>query len=295
MIFCRHLSVILFSFVFFFSQQASPVVILLNGTSSAGKSSIAHELTQQLREAVEIVSFDQVFFDTAVSMVRKRGYAVENVSCLCELTEKMLLERPDDKDLPSQEVIVAEAFLEMEKRIRFLAAQGKHVIVDALTESAEDAAMQAGWISGIQVLHVLVYCSPMCLVDHVDKRNSSGCSCDYRTLCQCLTQFFAMYKKSAAEECSIDELNAGELEQVLDKAKEEVRADVDATEDEKREFEVNVQKLIHEDLCLKECDVLKIVPAGFVKADIIFNTGISSPQECAQKIFEKFPKASLYF
>lgn len=269
-------------FVLVISNGSAGTVILLNGTSSAGKSSIAQELKKALLpNNVEILSIDIVFYEVAREIIKERGYAVDPNKSWTELCESL----PEELVLSEKEII-PRAEKKLYEKIKHHAASDKYVILDAVICNTKHAEKWAVALDGLVVQKVLVYCTPTKLLEHVIQRNTDINEEEHRPLTQPFFQFFKMFtiQKSGTDQY-IEEINPQALETLITKN----FADPMPTMNEgdlKRAKKV-IENYQPKFACKTGEQTIKIVPEPFVTYDIVVNAGTSSAKECAQQIIKK--------
>lgn len=255
-------------------------VIVLNGTSSAGKSSIAQALQKALYpEKIEVLSIDTVFYEIAREYIEEQGYEVDPNKNFTELCASLpeTFEIDGDNLLPRAET-------ELFERIKKYAQTDKYVIVDAVINNSKEAEKWAQVLEKLSVYNILVYCSPNKLLERVMQRNQSNIIEEHRGIAQPFEQFFAMYCVQKTETFSIDEINALELDDLIQKNIVEKKHTMEQDEqtEAKRALKVYKKKFLN-----TEAKTIKIVPEDFIVFDLVVNSSILSSQECAQQIIEK--------
>ena len=268
------LSVVLAVFCLIPSHCSAGKVIFLNGTSSAGKSSIAQMLKQKLTTSkVTIVSYDNILFDTLKKVALEKKFDVGAIQGFKELQETLHENAINPEELAQR---VDEALFEL---VKHRACYDDYVILDAVTEDENEFKVFKEKTSNFDLLHVLVYCGPKKLVEHVFQRNKSNNKDEHRSAVGCLVQFYSMYQPCSENELCIDTIQTKELRMLVNKELKTAQPPLEEEEIFKAEMDV-VQKFK-----LDVQDTVVIKP--FFLYDAIVNTGISSSQACAQQIIEK--------
>lgn len=226
-------------------EKSKPgMIILCNGTSSAGKSTLVKALHELYEDDFEIAGIDAYAqthqFNGFANLRYHRFY----------------------------------------KMIHKKALAGQNMLVDTVLYHNRykkyDAMLCA---DGIQLIKILVYCPVDCLVDHVRKRNLNGNAMEHRTVSQAFRAFLALYtmhKKGKTQ--IIDTMHSSEM-----KAAVEQSLDVIArwSEKSKKRQHITNKKMVHK-FDLDTPHQIFITPAH--RWDLIVNTGINSPYEIAQQI-----------
>lgn len=232
----------------------SGTIILLNGTSSAGKSSIIKELQNIYENSFSVVSID--------GFIRERSI---------NWSEDTI----DWDDL----------WTKFYTHIKNLSESGQAIVID--TVCYEEGYQKYNAILGTQLIKILVYCPLDIIIEHVEERNNSGDADERRSLCQACEQFLSLYSaQNSSEDIIIDTIDSSRILYVLDKVKEETdrwsqeRKDGDETDYQKRCTEVyqGFEKKFHVSE-VNEISLIQIYPWDF-----IVTTGINSSAIAAQQI-----------
>lgn len=126
--------------------------------------------------------------------------------------------------------------------------------------------------SGAKLFVVLMYCSPIVIVDHVEKRNKTGDDREHRTLSKVLSMFCHKFRPVATKDNSIDVLRMSDVEKHISNRR--------ALKKIKEEFFRTNQPLVY---------IASRLPKS--KYDCFINTGTMSISECAQQIKKEFQDA----
>lgn len=240
-------------------------VVLLNGTSSAGKTSIMYELQKIYGDAYQIVLLDDFI----------RLYVLEHPEAIDSSIAKDALQKHWDA-----------LFTLFYQHINTLIVSGKNVFVDTL-EYQDEYELHTLLLAQTRIITILVYCPPHVIVEHVEKRNQSGDEREQRAIGQAFRQFAEFYRvKESAEDVVIDRINTVLIKNALDKAKEEIDLDVQhAPSDVALEKAMkNDQFYLHfvQRFTLDEQQEIALVPT--CSWDLIVNASVDTPWEIAQKI-----------
>jgi chloramphenicol 3-O-phosphotransferase len=260
------------------SNCSAGTIILLNGTSSAGKSSIAQELTNMLTaHTVASISYDEVLGRVLRTMAKEKGYScTENQSLndLCKMLPDGALDRVEfGHRIDSM----------LHDEIRKLVEIHKFVIVDAATEDQEDYAIRMQQLAGLNVFHILVYCNPEKLMEHVSKRNLSDNKDEHRTIVNPFAQFYSIYKPAQSNEHCIDTLDIKKTNALLGVVLE--KAQPMLNDEEKAEATQLLLKNFVQKFKCDEQATIKINP--FFTYDLLVDTSTVSAEACAQQIVKK--------
>jgi len=151
--------------------HTSGKVILLNGTSRAGKSSIARELSKLFGSESCIIEIDAIAYNLAQSKVQGKGIEVLQDKGLLDLLDSI-----PEGTLSAEEIngLYPEAEKAMYNQIKKLHAAKKIVIVDTVLEGKQDIDECKKQLHECDLIPVLIYCTPSVLVQRVQERNRTG-------------------------------------------------------------------------------------------------------------------------
>lgn len=189
-------------------------IIFLNGTTTAGKSSIALELKARLEKQslpVDILALDafvvpKIQWALGANRFNPRNILVANVDLITPL---------------EIEEIVKKSQVELCSAARVAYDQGKLVIIDAPAYSSEKIDFYQQELKGLNVTWSLVYCPVSTLVERVINRNKTSGIMEQRSILQALNQFNHLYCRSdhyCQSDYSIDKLSQENVHAVCDRA-----------------------------------------------------------------------------
>lgn len=235
-------------------KTESGLVVLFNGTSSAGKSAIVNELQGIYGPTYEVVALD----DFQVAYQKEHPIAAS--------------EREAMRAMPIEKLrlLFRKIHEAMYSHVKQLALQGKNVFVD--TVDFDDAYDHYSSILGHEkIIKILVYCPLDVIVDRVQKRTLEGST---RSLNLVWGQFPAIYKlQESDKEVVVDRVATSRIKTKLPLVREEAKLSPEEAISES-DF-VNQFKL-------DTRDEIVLVPKH--QWDLIVNTGINSPEEVAQEV-----------
>ena len=163
------------------SEIKSGIVILLNGTSSAGKSTLVKELQKIYDQTLYVASIDDF-------MITREGY------------------NPKTR------------YPNFYNHIKEMALSGKDVVVDTVQYQREYERYDE-ILKPCNVIKILVYCPLDGLIIHVQKRNQLQDPREKRTINAAFEQFLTLYKaKSSKTDIIIDQIAASKIKDALTKA-----------------------------------------------------------------------------
>ena len=226
------------------SSEKSGMIVLLNGTSSAGKSSIVNELQEIYGNNFTVVSLDG-FMST---------YEKDNYD---------------------------EFFDDFYKHVKNLSKNHNKVLVDTVEYEAQHE--QFGAILSGNLVKILVYCPLDDIAQRVKKRKQSQDEAEHRSVRQAFEQFLGLYKKqSQSDELVIDKIYTSSIKKLLPKIKEECNG-LDLSVDERVERYDKIIQAAQEIFNFNDHRKIKIVPQQNCW-DLIINSGINSPAQSAYEI-----------
>ncbi len=223
------------------------MIILLNGTSSAGKTTLTQALNA-IYENYEVAHID--------NYTRRHNQGSFKTKCHGFYTE-----------------------------IKDVALAGQNIIVDTVLYHDHYAAYDDLLTNRdqknkpIKLIKILVYCSIDSIVDHVRKRNELSNSLDHRTVHQALIGFLSLYTiKNAKHSTMIDTIDSLQAKIALKKAMSTIHPQ--AHKYLKRLAKIN-QKVMHQ-FNLNKVNKVTIYPQH--SWDLIVNTSNQTPEQLAQQI-----------
>lgn len=256
------------------ARDLPPVLLLLNGTGSAGKSSIGRTLEKSLRhstflseERLVLAAYSDILREKHLQPARPLHDIPELMSYRAQLPTRI------EAGLKRAFRERGQDFIRQETRrqVELAARQGYDFILLDNTlwkpEQVEEWRRQA---LGYRAFHVVVYCPLSSLLEHVKTRNRSVDRFEHRDLALPLEMYFSMYP-ATTDPNPIDCL---EREQVARDLQECSLYQQSLTGQP-----ANFQNYLQTD------PSLNIAP--FFNYDMSVNTGRSSPEECAQQICQE--------
>lgn len=287
-----------------FPKNTSPakksVAILLNGTSSAGKTTVAQALIPLLEESSDIVSQDEMYLEllwqaicqdtTLLESIRQKfvaeyGRSHKSEDEFCEyvgiLHERGSLDKKLNWDDVGQHVYakMCTSYL-----------TGKNVIGDMVITSKDGIECLSKNLRDIPAFKVMVYCPLEELFQHLIKRNQSKNERDHRQLDLPFLVFFALYKKQEANDPIVDVLKKDTINSVVWQIQEIAKK----TETDPVKLALFLQKIdsqkqkIFETLGLNDHEEVAI--ASKFPYDFIVNAGLFTADECARQIMDAVKK-----
>lgn len=246
-------------------QYPIGTVVLLNGTSSAGKTSIVYELQKIYGDAYSVAILDDFI----------RAYEAEHHETIDGSITNDALNKHWDA-----------LFTIFYQHINSLLLLGKHVIVDTL-EYQDEFEINKKLLVAAPIITILVYCPPHVIVEHVEKRNQSGNIQEQRFVGQAFRQFFEFYKvQESKEEVVIDRISTILIKNALDIAKNDIDLEAQGVP-----RHIALEKVVNNDqfylhfmqrFQLHNEHEVALTPTH--SWDFIVNAGLDTPATMAQKI-----------
>jgi len=184
----------IFAGIYFLNQQPrSGTIVLLNGTSSAGKTSIIKELQKIYGDSCAVVIGD-------------------------DFLATYLIEHPQPISMTQdayQRQMLRDAFL----HVKQLSLHNAHVFVDFAEINAKHYCTI---LDCNKVVKILVYCPLDILVDRVAERNRSGNTNETRTLSMPFGQFLNIYKlQESSDEVVVDRIKTSRIKYAVQIAEQD--------------------------------------------------------------------------
>lgn len=247
--------------------QAQGTIVIINGTSSAGKTSITKELQKIYGDSYVFVNADN-FYDI---------YTVEHPT-----------QKPES-------LYMCESFNALLLHVKQLSLNGKNVFAD-IVQSDDQYEHDFSILKCDKLVKILVYCPLDVIVEHVEKRNTSGDKKEKRTISQAVAQFKDIYKiQESAADMIIDYIPTSRINRALQVAMQEINQYIKTeiyldspwkltqkeAEQERGKWKLFANQFI-EQFQLDTHEKIALAPKH--SWDLVLNTKISSSAECADAI-----------
>lgn len=260
------------------------LVIVLQGTTSAGKSSIQVCLETLLQDYnVCIVRIDDFIWKSVIEEAKLLGFIHENIS-LDEIQKTIMI----NKDIifaKFKENNWIEPKKELHRAVKKLASEGKIVLVDTVHGDGVDYADFLEQTKDVKIIACQIYCSSCVLAQHVAQRNNLIGYAEKRDAIFTLQEYCRLYQVATLsdriDQISIDDVQAS-LEIILQDLQSSMPQDI-------------VQKKLDEIRDLYERTFFlhgstQVAVASKYPYDFVVNTGNNSSEECAQLIYKQMQK-----
>lgn len=273
--------VVLVCFIVVSVIHGAPFAIVLNGTSSAGKSSNALELKKILGDSWVIIGWDVA----RESLYRSRceGVGFIDASLSFEQKQKRLQDFFGLSENKQEQMIgsISKDAIRNHLRtsIKKLFDEGYNLIVDVIqSQDGHDGTIYfLRQQKNVNLFLVLNYCSFDVLVQHVCERNSSGNRLERRSIEIVAEQFCSLYGPvRSKKQIALDVI-----------CKQDIKKVFTASLFEKYEHKI-VNKLCNDFIRVFFTHENKVQITSYIDYDMVVNTGKYRSQQCAKQIKDKF-------
>ena len=262
-------------------QKKQGTIVLLNGTSSAGKSTILQEF-HRLEPAYKILKIDDWFPAILHARATELGWRSSSGQDPWLFLYDYLYRKTGKHYFATQarEALFNDSpkFFQVAQEI---ALQGHNVIIDTVLEYEKEYTIFFEFFKHNTHVAVLVYCPLDVLLKRVQERNASGVADEERTAFQSFEQFPAIFKIQEHDfELPLDVVQT----QVIEKSLERAMADLIDNNIPKAylpKLKLFKKKFIQQ-FKLHECKEIILVPRH--RYDFVCNSGKNSPQELARAL-----------
>ncbi len=238
-------------------------IIILSGTSSAGKSSVVKELQKIYHDEFQVLTIDDFMRS------HPEIEALSNAS-------------NDDEEDEIFERIVTDFY----HHIKQMSQRGNKILIDTVQ------CLQSEWtrchtiLGSENVIQILDYCTLPVIISHVKKRNTSGDSLEKRSIRQAFDQFYDLYRlQESSDDQVVDHMHASRMKHALHQVdKERKQFDIEFPESIDKRAQ-KWQKFSHDFIDQFKLDEMKKINiACKYQYDFIVDTGVNTPQVAAHKI-----------
>lgn len=268
--------------------RSDAIIIFLNGTGSAGKTSIAKELNKILPFHYEVVTLDEIIWQQLIAKARELRYLSHDLS---DQQAKSKLEKFDRATMDKLWIRADIDATLLYKKIREKSLAGTHVLVDTVMKSQDEVQSCLQQLHDLDVCFVLVYCPLTHLPFRVQQRNSSGVQGEKRLLRWAVQEFVSMYRacQGSDEQC-IDVIQKNQIDHVIDQVRAEFNTIAmqehggvsdEVVEQAQSWCQKSTTDFAHQ-LALDHHEQCDLTPA--LRYDFVINTSLLTPAQCAQQI-----------
>lgn len=268
------------------SASLNAAIIFLNGTSSAGKSSIAAQLQKELDDAYTVVSIDDFMLESLTKEIRKLKIIDKKTNPKSIWEVRYYVDQlPEDqsKDIHAYlKEFNSDSARRMYNHIVRLAKNGENVIVDHVLTHDHDILNCMQRLNRFDTAFVLVYCPLDVLPKRVEARNNSGIVKEKRKL-DCVFSLFSYIYAPCDKGDHLDTLYLKDFKYLIDSVKDNFI---------KVEKFSRFKDLMYNRLKFSNADTVHIKPK--LSYDLIVDSGSKSPEDCAKQIKDFMRKNKEY-
>jgi chloramphenicol 3-O-phosphotransferase len=185
--------------VFVSTPPANAWIVVLNGTSCAGKTTLAENLKALISEPTEIIQYDVEAPQLLKEILETKGYHHDGKTSVDEwvaLLPRDIRKWIDDTDDDERWALVQKRIV---KKAKELDQRGINVIIDTGLKNEADYSLFANGLRSAQTYFVLVYAHINKLLENLNKRNTAGNSAEIRNPLGPFFQYFWFL----AERCDV--------------------------------------------------------------------------------------------
>ena len=243
----------------------SGTIIILSGTSSAGKSSVIKELQKIYPDEFQVLTIDDFM----------RSH--QDIEALCNAS--------DDEEDEIFERILTDFY----NHIKQMSQHGNKIVIDTV-QCLKSEWMRCQDVLGSQnVIQILDYCTLPVIISHVKKRNKSGEPLEKRSIRQAFDQFYDLYKlQESSSDLVVDQMHSSRMKHALqqvDKERKQLDVEYPESADKQAQRWKRMEKFSHDFIEQFKLDEMKKINiACKYQYDFIVDTGIDTPQVAAHKI-----------
>ncbi|MCX5924606.1 MAG: hypothetical protein NTZ68_04235 [Candidatus Dependentiae bacterium] len=269
-----------------FSVNGTGSVILLHGTSSAGKSSTQRALKKLLGENFMVLSIDDYGWKAMINLAKELNLINDSMSFeeqqrICVETDNIVFNQKQS-DLAYWVEVMKYYYDDVHR----LAIEGHNIIMDTAFGLLEDGDIDyfRKTMSDVPTFTVLIYCSPEALAQHTYDRNCIVVDlAQMRSISEVLKTFCTMYKVSECDELPVAQLCLDDIKKALKIAEKNlIEMNADQSLKQRTDILENVLQVYIKAFGLDLHDSVSISPKFL--GNFTVNSGINSAIECADQI-----------
>lgn len=280
------LGLIAMALFFDLRSQSIGSIIVLHGTSSAGKSSTQRALKTLLGENFMVLSVDDYSWKAMINLAKELNLVSESMS----LEEQQQICTKTDNVVFNQKQSDMAFWVQMMKDyyddVHRLALEGHHIIMDTAFGVLQDGDIDyfRKIMIDVPVFTVLIYCSPEALAQHTYDRNCTVADvAQRRSVSIVLKTFCTMYKVSNHDQLPVSQLCLDDIKKALKIAEKNlIEMDTNLSLQQRNDILEDVLQAYIKAFELNLHDSVSISPK--FSSDFMVDTGINSPAECSYQI-----------
>jgi len=170
-------------------------IILINGTSSSGKSAILKEF-QKLKKDYTILKIDDFFPPVLNKKAKELGWNENSGQDPWLFLYEYLFKKTGKYyyNIEARQILFNDSptFVQIMQKAKELSLNNKNVIIDNVLEFEEEYKLFDDFFKNLKPIKILVYCPLNILLERVQQRNNSGIPEERRTAIQSFEQFPAI-------------------------------------------------------------------------------------------------------
>lgn len=264
-------------------KKSYGIIILLNGTSSSGKSAILNEL-KKININFDIIKIDDWFPQQIKKKALKLGWQQSSSEDPWQFISTYFTQKNQHPYFSSE---IRKEFFDLSpffKNIYGQAVKGHNIIIDTVLEYQQAYKQFFNAFKNINVIKILIYCPLDVLLERVEYRNKLGIPEEMRHAFQSFEQFPAIFKMQENQKDQIvDTVKTSILKDALNRSIDDlIKAGIPTPYFEK--LETFKQQFITE-FSLNTKKEITLSPRH--SYDLILNSAKYNPLEMAQKILRK--------
>jgi chloramphenicol 3-O-phosphotransferase len=272
------LSILTVLLLFCITPSVNAWILVFNGPSSTGKSTLARNLQNITQQQTKIIQLDTEGELLVEEMLGARGYRRSSELAFNDwidsLPKEFVQKFDEEIDRAACGAKIVNRIIEKTQK---LDQAGINVIIDTVLENEAEYKRLASPLCSAHTYFVLVYASIDQLLKNVIARNNSGNSSEKRELGLPFGQFFFDFFKpcEVTSPEKLDVLAKKDFENVFRQLENLIESD---DQEDFKEVDSKVNSMFFE-----ENDVVGIA-SKLPPHDFVINTGITSSIECASAL-----------
>lgn len=200
-------TILCFLSVMLFNRKTYSKVILISGTSSAGKSSIIEELQKLVGKEYLVVKIDNFDFDKTLNQnleQKAKTIGWDTKEPINDFLDNYILKQTGKYSLINTPLSTGTAY-DIQKDIVNVTyldffeyaknqAQNNNIIIDTVFDTVDNYDQISRIMHNAKMTRILVYCPLDVIQERIEKRNMSGKPEEKRNAWQAFVQFTTFYK-----------------------------------------------------------------------------------------------------
>lgn len=295
-------TILCFLSVMLFNRKTYSKVILISGTSSAGKSSIIEELQKLVGKEYLVVKIDNFDFDKTLNQnleQKAKTIGWDTKEPINDFLDNYVLKQTGKYSLINtplstgtaydiQKDIVNATYMDFFEYAKNQ-AQNNNIIIDTVFDTVDNYDQISRIMHNSKMTKILVYCPLDVIQERIEKRNMSGKPEEKRNAWQAFVQFTTFYKLQESPKDQVVDTIAPE--KILNSLKKTI-TDFMGELEQKNLGDVKLKQATEDlryfsDQFIKRFNLESSTEIAIVTKnhyDLILNTATTEPAENAKKI-----------